>query len=172
MVVEVSIQVALPEERYETNLYAHRKLAAELKRVDLRLQIWGGWAKDRYGELGYPTRAVTELADEGGLLARERAQPVMPEWPTEVATCDGQIAKLPIRHMAAVMATYFHLALPREQRIVVYARLSKYLARTRTRAVDLHLGRRRGDGIRGTGDDSYARDLDRARWTLKATLEL
>jgi hypothetical protein len=162
---------ALPDDAaldcFERNLASHRKLDSALKAVDLRLQIWGGWAKPRYTELGYPTRSVTEAFNEGGILAKNGVAHA-PEWPAEIAACDAQIAVLPYRHMAAVMATYFHLALPVEQRIAVYARLSRYLWRTRGR--HLVIVHRQEGGPVGAG--AFRQDLDRARWTLRHALQL
>jgi hypothetical protein len=152
-------------ERCERNLTGHRRLDPALKLIDLALQRWGPWAKPRYSELGYPTRSVTEAFNEGGILARDSGRPHPPEWPAVVAEVDREVAQLPTRHQAAVMATYFHLSLPCEQRATVYVRLSMYLARTR----GAPLQRER----RGTlGPGAFRQDLDRARWTLKFALRV
>lgn len=147
----------------ERNYMGHRKLDPELKLVDVRLQEWAPWAKPRYTELGYPTRAVMERMNEGGILAKDMSPPPMPEWPVEVVLVETQVAKLPIRHCAAVMATYFHLALPKEKRAEIYAVLVKYLLRTRPQR---RLMRIRSEPA------AYRDNLDRARWTIKHALEL
>jgi hypothetical protein len=157
---------AIDEDVFERNLASHRKLDPQLKHVDLRLQMWAPWAKPRYSELGYPTRSITERAHEGGILARDPASRHTPEWPAVVAEVDAQVAILPTRHMAAVMANYFHMALPCEQRAGVYQRLARYLARTRPAP----LVRRERPATLGPG--AFRQDLDRARWTLKHALRI
>jgi hypothetical protein len=153
---------ATDTDRFETNLAGHRTLRAELKHVDVRLQIWAPWAKPHYSQLGFPTRSVTERVNEGGIMAKDASPPHSPEWPWEVAECDSHVAKLPTRHMAAIMANYFHMALTWEQRAIIYVDLLKYLARTRPQP-------NRRDSL---GSWSFRDDLDRARWTLKALLSL
>jgi hypothetical protein len=155
--------------RPETNLLSHRKLHPELKCVDLRLQQWGLLAKPRYTELGYPTRSATELANEGGLLAKTMSPVHPPEWPEEIAVADSHVAKLPTRHLAAVMATYFYLALPLEQRCAIYCRMARYLARTRPPPAHCNRSTREGASV---GSGAFWRDLDRARWTLRYALDL
>jgi len=156
--------------RYERNNAARSRLDPELKLIDAALQRWAPWARPHYQQLGYPTRSVTERANEGGLLARDFAVLPMPEWPAVVVAVDAQVARLPTRHQAAVMATYFHMALPIEQRQEVYARLVRYLARIRQQPL---LSRRRPSAAADTaGADAYRRDLDRARWTLRHALQL
>lgn len=153
------------EPKLETNLAAHSRLDPELVHLDLRLQLWAPWARPHYGSLGYPTRAVTERANEGGLLAKDMTPVHAPEWPMEIVVADQKIAALPTRHMAAVMANYWHLAWEWRRRAEVYAVLSRFLARTRP----LHV---RAVGASSAGPDTFRRDLDRARWTLKALLQL
>jgi hypothetical protein len=158
---------AVDESRFETNLLSHRKLHPDLRQVDLRLQVWGGWAKPRYTELGYPTRCSTELVNEGGILAKDVQPTHPPEWPVIIVVCDRHVAQLPTRHLAAVMATYFHLALAAEQRALIYARLARHLAKTRKR-----IGVRNYGGGESLGSEAFRRDLDRARWTIKHSLQL
>lgn len=148
----------------ETNLQAHGRLDPDLKHLDLRLQLWAPWAKPHY-DMGWPTRAVTERANEGGLLARDFAMQPSPEWPAEIVLTDRKVAGLPTRHQAAVMANYFHLAMESRFRAEVYRYLVRFLARTRP----LHP---RTASPAPLGDDAFRRDLDRARWTLKALLAL
>lgn len=150
-------------ERFELNGHAQRRLDPQLRLVDLACQRWAPWARPIYGT-GFPTRSVTETANEGGRLARGGAPPPPPEWPPSVVAVDLAVARLPTRHLAAIMANYFHMALPREQRAAIYAQLARHLARTRpTRlpGVKMHLGRA-----------GFTCDLDRARWTLRHALQL
>jgi hypothetical protein len=166
----LSTGYAMDEDRFVTSLTSHRKLHPELHHTDLRLQIWGQWAKPRYGELGYPTRCSTELVNEGGILAKDVTPTHPPEWPETIVECDKHVAKLPLRHLAAVMATYFHLALPVEERMMIYARLTRYLMRTREQHKSLSMINRRVAESLGRG--AFQQDLDRARWTLKYSLHL
>lgn len=154
--------------QFETNLHGHSRLDPELKHVDLRLQLWAPWARPHYGQMGWPTRSVTEKANEGGLLAKDISVMHAPEWPTEIVVTDAQVARLPTRHQAAVMANYFHLSCQWRVRAQVYAGLVKYLGRTRPQALLVM----RAVGPAACGPDAFRRDLDRARWALKAVLGL
>lgn len=78
---------------------------------------------------------------------------------------DQLVAKLPTRHLAAVMAAYFYMALPAEQRAAVYARVALHPARTRP------LYPRAPKACR-SGKNAFDCDLDRARWTLRFALRL
>jgi hypothetical protein len=150
--------------QFETNSCAQRTLQMDLRAVDIRLQTWAPWARPHYGQLGYPTRAVTERVNEGGILAKDVTPAHAPEWPEEIVEVDQHVSRLPTRHMAAVMANYFHLALVLEYRAAIYVRVVRYLVRTRPQQ------RRRG--LVHCGPDAFRLDLDRARWTLKALLRL
>jgi hypothetical protein len=156
-------------DHFELNRTAHRRLDPELKLIDLALQRWAPWARPHYGQLGYPTRSITERVNEGGILARNTPA-VAPEWPPAIAALDARIARLPTRHQAAIMANYFHMALPLEQRLAVYARLSRFLARTRSTAQDVPLRRRVNGAGQAAGRGAFQEDLDRARWTLRYVL--
>ena len=144
------------------NRTAHRRLDPQLKRTDLRLQAWATWAKPSYGLLGYPVRSITEKANEGGILARNTA-PHPPEWPAPVVEVETRVAAFPIRHLAAIMAYYFHMALTAELRQQRYVEIARKLALTRP--CDPRSARSLGKG-------AFAHDLDRARWTLKFALRL
>ena len=149
--------------RFEVNRCAQRRLDPQLRLVDLALQRWAPWARPTYGT-GYPTRSVTERANEGGILAKDSCLPYPPEWPAVVVQVDRHVAELPTRHMAAVFANYFHMTLPAEQRAALYASLSRHLARTRPT---------RPPGAKANlGRATFASDLDRARWTLKFALRV
>jgi hypothetical protein len=81
-----------------------------------------------------------------------------------IVECDRELSRLPTRHIAAVMANYFHISLSFELKAQIYDSLARFLSRTRPehpRAASL-----------STGEDAFKRDLDRARWTLKALLHL
>jgi hypothetical protein len=157
-------------DHFELNRTAHRRLDPELKLIDLALQRWAPWApRPHYGQLGYPTRSITERVNEGGILARN-TPPVAPEWPPAIAALDAQIARLPTRHMAAIMANYLHMALPLELRIQVYVTLSRFLARTRSTAQDLPVRKRTNGAGVAAGRGAFQHDLDRARWTLRHAL--
>lgn len=92
-------------------------------------------ARPRFGQLGYPTRSVTERPSEGGILARDPGLPPSSEWPVEMAVLDRLIAELPTRHMAAVSATYFHLR--DTAKTAVFAR---YIYRLMLPYTDVHQG--------------------------------
>jgi hypothetical protein len=151
-------------DRFELDRTGHRKLDPELKPIDLQLQRWAPWARPHWGQLGYPTRSVHERMNEGGILARAPGQRVAPEWPPAIAALDAHIARLPTRHQAAIMANYFHLALPSEKRAQIYVRYAEQLARTRPAPI----AQRRAS----LGSASFRDALDRSRWTLKALLGL
>jgi hypothetical protein len=81
--------------RYERNNASRSRLDPELKLVDLALQQWAPWARPYYGQLGYPTRSVTEKANEGELLARDFAVLPTPEWPAVVVAVDARLRGSP-----------------------------------------------------------------------------
>jgi hypothetical protein len=151
--------------RFEVNCTSHRRLDMELRLVDLSLMNWAPWARPGVGELGYPRRWVTARAEEGGILAKDIGRAHPPEWPAAVVAIDGQVARLPTRHQAAVFAHYFHMALPAEQRAVVYSRLAPYLAKIRP-------SRLLGGKPATLGRRAFQDDLDRARWVLKVLMDL
>ena len=153
-----------PLARFETNHAAQRGLQPDLKTIDLKLQWWASWARPTLSYLGYPRRSVTERVNEGGILARTPGLPHSPEWPVEVVELDRLVAKLPSRQMAAVFATYFHLALPCEARAVIYVRWLHHLARTRSPPVLPNRSQRAPDTA---GPRAFKDDLDRARWSLR-----
>jgi hypothetical protein len=140
------------------------RLDPELKWVDLRLHVWSGWARPHYGQLGYPARSVTERANEGGILANDFRPPVSPEWPEDVVETETQVARLPTRHLAAVMANYFYPNWIAEARARLYCDFARYLARTRLQ----HISRR----PTRIGPRAFPDDLDRALWSIKHALEL
>jgi hypothetical protein len=155
---------------FETNLLGHSRLDPQLKHTDLRLQLWAPWARPHYGQLGFPTRAVTEKANEGGLLAKDGTPAKGPEWPREIVEAERHVASLPTRHMAAVFANYFNLSCQWRVRAQQYERLVRTLARTRSDAQRAVVVGRKSPAA--CGPDAFRRDLDRARWTLKALLRL
>lgn len=148
--------------RFETNLTAHRKLAEELKYADLRLQLWAPWARPKWGT-GWPSRSTTELAGEGGLLARD-STPHEPHWPTDVVRTEEAVVRLPNRHLAAVMAHYFNMGLPTEERSVIFITTLRNLHKTRPVPRNVIAGR--------CGMGTFRDDLDRGRWTVKALLQV
>ena len=156
--------------QFERNLVGHRQLDPDLKHVDLLLQIWAPWARPTLDHLGYPTRAVTERASEGGILAKDVTPTHPPEWPQYAVIADIHVARLPNRHMAAIMANYFHMALVSEERAKIYLQLAKKLARTRP----MPLAERRSSlrSAQALGARAFKDDLDRARWCLKFALRL
>jgi hypothetical protein len=157
------LQTTPDEDRFETNLCAHRKLHPLLIRLDLELQIWAPWAKPTFST-GFPTRWVTERMTEGGIPDKGGGKIPLPVWPENVAAADAAISHLPTRHIAAVMANYFHMSLPCERRSKIYEQLARFLARTRPQHVRT--------ASWTTGSESFRRDLDRARWTLRALLNV
>lgn len=150
--------------RGEISRASHRRLDPELRNIDLLLQSWAQWARPNFAALGYPRRSVTERINEGGILAKSPSAPHSPEWPPHVVAVDREVARLPPRHMAAIMATYFHMEYPTEARQQIYLRILHRL----TRALP---GRLQGAiPEAGPGPRAFREDLDRARWTLRALL--
>ena len=98
----------------------HRSAAASLSQ----------WARPSFQQLGYPTRSVTERAREGGILAKDLGTPHSPEWPASVVATDREVAQLPVRHLAAIQATYFYADHPKEARQQIYIRIVHRLTRT------------------------------------------
>jgi hypothetical protein len=156
-------EILIHLDRYESHRMSHRRLDARLKATDIRLQHWASWAKPKYRELGWPVRSVTEKANEGGILAYDTARP-SPEWPGEVVEVETNVCAFPIRHLAALMAHYFHLALLAEERTERFAAMVRYLARTRPH--------QRRELAGKMGESAFQHDLDRARWVLRAKLKL
>lgn len=151
----------------------HPKLDPELIETDLWLQLWAPWAKPRWGS-GWPGRSAFTAANEGG---REAAQA---EWPREAVLVDQQVAVFPPRHAAAIMSQYFHGTAIFEVKAQLYSTLCRQLARAREQRVVITMmrqrekvQRKRGVAMmREWGEQGFKRDLDRARWMMKAALRL
>jgi hypothetical protein len=104
-----------------------------------------------------------ERAREGGLVMKSQVA-APPEWPREVAETDLHVARLPVRHLAAVLSHYFYLALHSERRAEIYVVTVREAIRIRIRA---GVKVERGSEL---GPRAFKQDLDRARWTLKFAL--
>jgi hypothetical protein len=101
------------------------------------------------------------MSRTGGLLTARNTAPHPPEWPAPVVEVKSYVAAFPIRHLAAIMAYYFHMALTAEVRQQRYIEIARKVALTRPCDPG---------SARSLGKGAFAHDLDRARLVLKAQL--
>jgi hypothetical protein len=130
------------------DLTSHRKLDPLLFDTDIRLQIWGAWARPYYANSGFPVVS--------GPVIVPRA-----DWPSAVVASDDAVQVLHWALSAAVMAQYFNTHQPAQQRAAAYARLVQHFVSLRS-----DVARR----VRGA--DCFRSSLDRARWSLRALLAI
>lgn len=85
------------------------------EQADEWLASWARWTRGDRGATGYPRRAVTERANEGGIMAGSPRPPT--DLPAEEALTDKAVANLDQRHRSVlrrVIELHYERCLPLE----------------------------------------------------------